>query len=75
MEISSSTSSSAKGPACGSVKIDLAPFTLVGATTARGAAHQSAARPLRYPGAAQLLFEPELEQIVNRGRARARHSA
>ena len=45
-----------EGPAARSVKIDLAKFTLVGATTRAGPAHQSAARPLRHSGAAQFLF-------------------
>ena len=44
------------GPAARSVKIDLAKFTLVGATTRAGPAHQSAARPLRHSGPAQFLF-------------------
>ena len=40
-----------EGPAARSVKIDLAKFTLVGATT-RAASDQSAARPFRDSGAA-----------------------
>ena len=43
-----------EGPAARSVKIDLAKFTLVGATT-RAPAHQPAARPLRHSGAAEFL--------------------
>ena len=45
-----------EGPAARSVKIDLAPFTLVGATTRAGLLDQSAARPLRHSGAAEFLF-------------------
>ncbi len=43
-----------EGPAARSVKIDLAKFTLVGATTRAGPADQSAARPLRHSGAARI---------------------
>ena len=43
------------GPAARSVKIDLAPFTLVGATTRAGPADDAAARPLRHSDAAQFL--------------------
>ncbi len=54
-----------EGPAARSVKLDLPPFTLVGATTpiyaggcddARGHADQSVARPLRHRGAAGVLY-------------------
>ena len=44
-----------EGPAARSVKIDLAKFTLVGATTRAGPADDAAARPLRHPDPAQLL--------------------
>ena len=44
-----------EGPAARSVKIDLAPFTLIGATTRLGLLDHAAARPLRHPGAAQFL--------------------
>ena len=37
-----------EGPAARSIKLDLPPFTLVGATHARGVAYVSAARPLWY---------------------------
>jgi Holliday junction DNA helicase RuvB len=56
-----------EGPAARSVKIDLAQFTLVGATTRAGPAHHAAARPLRHSGAAQFLHQEELELIVTRG--------
>jgi Holliday junction DNA helicase RuvB subunit len=56
-----------EGPAARSVKIDLAPFTLVGATTRAGAPHHAAARPLRHSGPAQFLHAEELELIVTRG--------
>ena len=45
-----------EGPAARSVKIDLAKFTLIGATTRAGLLDQSAARPLRHSGAAEFLF-------------------
>ena len=44
-----------EGPAARSIKLDLQPFTLVGATT-RGHAHQPAARPLWHRGAAGVLY-------------------
>jgi Holliday junction DNA helicase RuvB len=44
-----------EGPAARSIKLDLQPFTLVGATTACGHADQPAARPLRHRGAAGVL--------------------
>ena len=62
-----------EGPAARSVKIDLAPFTLVGATTRAGPAHQSAARPLRHSGAAQFLFREGTGADRQPRRARARH--
>jgi len=45
-----------EGPAARSVKIELAKFTLVGATTRAGAVDQSAARSLRDSGAAEFLY-------------------
>ena len=45
-----------EGPAARSVKIDLAKFTLVAATTQARAADQPAARPFRHSGSAELLF-------------------
>ena len=44
-----------EGPAARSVKIDLAPFTLVGATTRAGLLTDAAARPLRHSDPAQFL--------------------
>ena len=44
-----------EGPAARSIKLDLQPFTLVGATTRAGHADQPAARPLRHRGAAGVL--------------------
>jgi Holliday junction DNA helicase RuvB len=56
-----------EGPAARSVKIELAPFTLVGATTRAGLI----TNPLRYrfgiPVRLNFYTEKELEQIVNRG--------
>ena len=45
-----------EGPAARSVKIDLAKFTLVAATTRIGPADDAAARPVRHSGAAQFLY-------------------
>ena len=66
-----------EGPAARSVKIDLAPFTLVGATTRAGPAHQAAARPLRHSGAAQFLHRGRTgaDRQPRRARARHRHDA
>ena len=66
-----------EGPAARSVKIDLAPFTLVGATTRAGPADQSAARPLRHSGAAEFLFggRAGADRQPRRPRARHRHDA
>ena len=44
-----------EGPAARSIKLDLPPFTLVGATTRAGHADQPAARPLRHRRAAGVL--------------------
>jgi Holliday junction DNA helicase RuvB len=57
-----------EGPSARSVRIDLPPFTLIGATTRAGAADDAAARPLRHSGAAQFLHVEELESVVTRGR-------
>ena len=56
-----------EGPAARSVKIGLAPFTLIGATTRLGLLDHAAARPLRHSRAAQFLRGAELEHIVRRG--------
>ena len=45
-----------EGPAARSVKIDLAKFTLVAATTRLGLLTNAAARPVRHSGAAQFLL-------------------
>ena len=55
-----------EGPAARTVRIDLPPFTLVGATTRAGLLSHAAARPLRHPAAAA---------ILHAGRAAARSSA
>ena len=44
-----------EGPAARTVRIDLPPFTLVGATTRAGLLTPAAARPLRHPAAAGVL--------------------
>ena len=62
-----------EGPAARSVKIDLAQFTLVGATTRAGPAHHAAARPLRHSGAAQFLHRRGAGADRQARRARARH--
>ncbi len=57
-----------EGPAARSVRIDLPPFTLVGATTRLGLITDAAARAFRHSAAAQFLYPcPELELIVRRG--------
>ena len=45
-----------EGPAARSVKIDLATFTLIGATTRTGLLDHAAARPLRHPHPPQFLY-------------------
>jgi Holliday junction DNA helicase RuvB len=55
-----------EGPAARSIKLDLQPFTLVGATTRAGHADQPAARPLRHRRAAGVLHAEELTRIVTR---------
>ena len=44
-----------EGPSARSIRIDLAPFTLVAATTRAGPAGHAAARPVRHPAAAGVL--------------------
>ena len=57
-----------EGPAARSVRIDLSPFTLVGATTRAGLLATAAARPLRHPAAPGAVHtSAELELIVTRG--------
>ena len=64
-----------EGPAARSVKIELAKFTLVGATTRAGPPDQSAARPLRHSGAAQFLHRGRAgaDREPRRARAQDRH--
>ena len=45
-----------EGPGARSIKLDLPPFTLVGATTRAGLAHLAAARPLRHRAAVGVLL-------------------
>src|SRR5438552_3456202 len=56
-----------EGPAARSVKIDLAPFTLVGATTRAGLLTNPLRDRFGIPVRLNFYSEPELEQIVNRG--------
>jgi Holliday junction DNA helicase RuvB len=56
-----------EGPAARSVKIDLAPFTLVGATTRAGLLTNPLRDRFGIPIRLNFYSEPELEQIVNRG--------
>ncbi len=65
--ISSSTSSSAKGPAARSVKIELAPFTLVGATTRAGLLTNPLRDRFGIPVRLDFYSDKELEEIVSRG--------
>ncbi len=55
------------GPAARSVKIDLAPFTLVGATTRAGLLTNPLRDRFGIPVRLNFYSEAELEQIVNRG--------
>jgi holliday junction DNA helicase RuvB len=55
------------GPAARSVKIDLAKFTLVGATTRAGLLTNPLRDRFGIPVRLNFYTEPELEQIVNRG--------
>jgi Holliday junction DNA helicase RuvB len=55
-----------EGPAARSIKLDLPPFTLVGATTRAGPADLAAARPLRHRAAPRVLHAAELPRIVAR---------
>jgi len=56
-----------EGPAARSVKIDLAPFTLVGATTRAGLLTNPLRDRFGIPVRLNFYSEAELEQIVNRG--------
>ena len=56
-----------EGPAARSVKIDLAPFTLVGATTRAGLLTNPLRDRFGIPMRLNFYTEAELEQIVNRG--------
>ncbi len=56
-----------EGPAARSVKIDLAPFTLVGATTRAGLITNPLRDRFGIPVRLNFYSEAELEQIVNRG--------
>jgi Holliday junction DNA helicase RuvB len=56
-----------EGPAARSVKIDLAPFTLVGATTRAGLLTNPLRDRFGIPVRLNFYSEGELEQIVNRG--------
>jgi holliday junction DNA helicase RuvB len=55
------------GPAARSVKIDLAKFTLIGATTRAGLLTNPLRDRFGIPVRLNFYSEPELEQIVNRG--------
>ena len=56
-----------EGPAARSVKIDLAPFTLVGATTRAGLLTNPLRDRFGIPIRLNFYTEAELEEIVNRG--------
>ena len=56
-----------EGPAARSVKIDLAPFTLVGATTRAGLLTNPLRDRFGIPVRLNFYSEAELEEIVNRG--------
>jgi Holliday junction DNA helicase RuvB len=56
-----------EGPAARSVKIDLAPFTLIGATTRAGLLTNPLRDRFGIPVRLNFYSEPELEEIVNRG--------
>ena len=56
-----------EGPAARSVKIDLAPFTLIGATTRAGPLTNPLRDRFGIPIRLNFYSEPELELIVNRG--------
>ena len=56
-----------EGPAARSVKIDLAPFTLIGATTRAGLITNPLRDRFGIPVRLDFYSEAELEQIVNRG--------
>src|SRR6266567_3872406 len=56
-----------EGPAARSVRIDLAPFTLIGATTRAGLLTNPLRDRFGIPVRLNFYSEPELEDIVNRG--------
>ncbi len=62
-----------EGPAARSVRIDLARFTLVGATTRAGLLTTPLRDRFGIPVRLDFYTIPELEFIVKRGRARVRH--
>ena len=62
-----------EGPAARSVKIELAKFTLVGATTRAGLLDQSAARPFRHSGAVEFLHRGRAGEDRHPRRPRAQH--
>ena len=64
-----------EGPAARSVRIDLPPFTLVGATTRSGLITTPLARPLRHSAAAQFLRRRGSGDDRHPRRRRARHRA
>ena len=55
-----------KGPGATAIPLDVAPFTLVGATTRAGPAAQPAPRPVRLHRPPRLLPPEELEQVLRR---------
>jgi Holliday junction DNA helicase RuvB len=57
-----------EGPAARSIKLDLQPFTLVGADHARGHAHQPAARPLRHRARGWSSTRPRSSRASSRAR-------
>ena len=63
-----------EGPAARSVRIDLPPFTLVGATTRAGLLATPAARPVRHPAAADLLHAGRTGADRHARRQAARHA-
>jgi holliday junction DNA helicase RuvB len=64
-----------EGPAARSVKIDLAPFTLIGATTRAGLLTNPLRDRFGIPVRLNFYSEAELEEIVNRGAANVRRCA
>ena len=53
-----------KGPGATAIPLDVAPFTLVGATTRAGTAARAAAGPVRFRRAHGLLLAAELERVL-----------